>query len=480
MDRWSKLKVLVLGDFMIDEYIMGNVSRISPEAPVPVLEVKKRQIRLGGAGNVINNIISFGANATVLTRIGKDEYGNFLISELEKKQVCTKYIYIDPVLPTIVKTRIISKNQQFLRYDQEMVQNIPKEYEQYIEKKIEEIMDGVQVVLISDYGKGTVTERLAQLVIQKARKKIIPVIVDPKGNDYRKYAQATICTPNQSELEVVSGCKGDTEEKIFEMGKKLCEKLELKYLLITRSEKGISCISNGAFSKKDFPATAKEIVDVTGAGDTVVSVVALSIASGYSIEETCKLANDAASIVISRFGCATTTIEEIRELSKQENKKIVSTEKLVHIVEELKKQKKKIVFTNGCFDLLHAGHISSFEQAKKYGDILIVGLNGDKSVRQIKGKKRPIVEEQNRARLLASLTMVDYVTIFTEDTPDQLIRKLKPDILVKGKDWMGKQIAGQKFMEENGGTVQFIDLEKGLSTTKIIEKIKKAYWEAEV
>lgn len=474
-----KAESVGIGRFMLDEYIFGVVSRISPEAPVPVLEVKKRQIKLGGAGNVVNNLVSLGASATVLTRIGDDHHGNFLRKELEKRKVDIRYIWVDSAVHTIIKTRIIAKNQQVLRYDQEKIQEIPKEYEQYIEEHLEEIWKGIQVVLISDYGKGTVTKKLAQSVIQLARKKGIPVIVDPKGNDYSKYYQATICTPNLKELQLVSGCVGESEEQIWEMGKKLCEAIELKYLLVTRSEKGISCLFNGGARKKDFLATAKEVVDVTGAGDTVISVVALSIASGYSIEMACRLANDAASIVISRFGCATTTIEEIRELSCHKNEKIIEAERLASVLEECKRQGKKIVFTNGCFDLLHAGHISSFEQAKKYGDILVVGLNSDRSVRRMKGEKRPIIEETYRAKLLASLTIVDYVTIFTEDTPEKLIIKLKPDVLVKGKDWKGKFVAGQEFIEQNGGMVEWMELEQGLSTTNIVEKIRTVYAEIE-
>lgn len=480
MEQWFKISVLVVGDFMLDEYILGSVNRISPEAPVPVLEVKERQIKLGGAGNVINNITSFGAKATVLTRIGSDGNGSYLKQELEKMGVETKHIFVDEELSTITKTRIVAKNQQFLRYDEETVRDISGAYIDYIKHHIEEIFQSINVVLISDYGKGVVTKPLAQMLIGYARKHQIPVVVDPKGRDYSKYYQATICTPNMNELEQVSGCKIDTEEKVLEAGLKLCEDIQLDVLLVTRSEKGISSIFRGSDVKHDYPATAKEVVDVTGAGDTVISVVSLAIASGYSIEEACRLANRAASIVISKFGCATTTVKELRKLSDYDNKKIVDNETLAEITEHLRSEGKRIVFTNGCFDILHAGHISSFEQAKTYGDVLVVGLNSDASIKRIKGDKRPIVEERYRAKLLASLNVVDYVTVFEEDTPELLIQKLLPNVLVKGKDWMGKTVAGQEFLEEAGGEVQFIDLEQGLSTTHIIEKIQTVYAEVSV
>lgn len=477
MEQWFKVGVLVVGDFMLDEYISGDVKRISPEAPVPVIEVGNRQIKLGGAGNVINNIVSFGAKAKVLTRIGNDFNGEYLKNELIKMGVETKHIFIDDELDTIIKTRVVAKHQQFLRYDQETVRDIPDVYVEYVKCYIEEIFDKVNVVLISDYGKGVITKDLAQLLIQYARTKNIPVIVDPKGKDYSKYYQATICTPNMNELEVVSGCKIDTEEKVLEVGLKLCDDIKLDVLLVTRSEKGISSIYRNSDIKSDYPATAKEVVDVTGAGDTVISVVSLAIASGYSIEEACKLANNAASIVISKFGCATTTVKELRKISKYDDKKIVDKDTLAEIVEHLKEDGKKVVFTNGCFDILHAGHISSFEQAKSYGDVLIVGLNSDASIKRIKGDKRPIVEEKYRAKLLASLNIISYVTIFDDDTPENLIQKICPNVLVKGKDWMGKSVAGQDFLEATGGEVQFIDLEQGLSTTNIIEKIRTVYVE---
>lgn len=480
MERWFKVSVLVVGDFMLDEYILGSVNRISPEAPVPVLEVKERQIKLGGAGNVINNITSFGAKATVLTRIGNDGNGSYLKQELEKMGVETKHIFVDEGLSTITKTRVVAKNQQFLRYDEETVRDISEVYIDYIKNHMEEIFQNINVVLISDYGKGVVTKPLAQMLIGYAREHQIPIVVDPKGRDYSKYSGATICTPNMNELEQVSGYKIDTEEKVLEAGLKLCEDIQLDVLLVTRSEKGISSIFRGSGFKNDYPAVAKEVVDVTGAGDTVISVVSLAIASGYSIEEACRLANKAASIVISKFGCATTTVKELRKLSDYDNKKIVDNETLAEITEHLRSEGKKIVFTNGCFDILHAGHISSFEQAKAYGDVLVVGLNSDASIKRIKGDKRPIVEEKYRAKLLASLNIVDYVTVFEEDTPEHLIQKILPNVLVKGKDWMGKAVAGQDFLEETGGEVQFIDLEQGLSTTNIIKKIQKTYTEVSV
>lgn len=476
--KTKEVYALVLGDYMLDEYIMGDVKRISPEAPVPVVEVRKKEIRLGGAGNVVNNLFALGAKSKVLGCIGKDNLSQILIKELEAINADVSHLGQVEGYCTILKTRIVSKNQQFIRYDQEQLKNLSPQYINFIQSNLDEIFKDVNVVIISDYGKGTVTEELCQKIITKAKTLNLPVIIDPKGADYTKYKGATICTPNLSELSAASNqiIQNDNEEMINQYGQKICKEHKFNYLLVTRSEKGMSLIDKE--KKLDFPAMAKEVIDVTGAGDTVVSVIALGMAIGMTLPECCKLGNCAASIVISKFGAATTTINEVLGSQLLESgEKIISPEKISLLIAYLKEQGQKIVFTNGCFDLVHAGHISSFEQAKQFGDVLIVGLNGDESIKRIKGEKRPIVEEKYRAKLLSSLSLVDYVVIFKEDTPQDLIEMIKPDILVKGKDWEGKNVAGQEFVESYGGKVQFIDLEQGLSTTNIINKICKVHEE---
>lgn len=466
----NKCKVLIYGDFMVDKYIMGNVKRISPEAPVPILEVTKKNSKLGGAGNVVNNIIALGAATRVLGCVGADADGDWVIKRLNKRMADTTYMRQDEEVMTIVKTRVVSRNQQYLRLDEEKIRDIPESYAEYIESNIEEILNGISVVIISDYGKGAVTKRMARFIIDKANEKDIPIVVDPKGKDYTKYIGATVCTPNTNELRIVTGNACDTEEEITESGFKLKEDISLRYLMLTRSEKGISVFDNG--QKSDYPALEKDVVDVTGAGDTVVSVVSLGLAVGYNIGECSVLANLAASVVCSKFGAATLSMNELLECIMYSGEfKNIEPEVAVFIAENLREKGKKVVFTNGCFDLVHAGHISSFNQAKSFGDVLIVAVNSDASVKRIKGDKRPIVSEKNRIAMLCALECVDYVILMEDDNPVRLIEAIKPDITVKGKDWEGKYLPEREVVEAYGGEVRFIELEKGLSTTNIINKI---------
>lgn len=463
--------VLVYGDFMVDKYISGNVKRISPEAPVPILNVTGKESKLGGAGNVVNNIIAMGATTRVVGCLGEDEDGRWIIDALNNAGADTRYMKLDKQQQTIVKTRIVSKNQQYLRCDEETVKDIPDSYADFIINNIDEVFDNVTVVIISDYGKGSITHRLAQCFIDKAKEKNIPVIVDPKGTEYEKYSGATVCTPNMNELQVVTGIKVSTEDEIQEVGEKLRDRLGLTYLMVTRSEDGISVIEHNK-QKKDFPALKKDVVDVTGAGDTVVSITALCLGAGITIEKTCVLANIAASNVCSKFGAATLSMSELLEgVLYSGQYKYINEESIEYIVDNLRKKGKKIVFTNGCFDLVHAGHLSSFEQARENGDVLIVAVNSDKSVRRIKGEKRPILDEKNRVALLCALEMIDYVILMEDDTPVRLIEKIRPDVAVKGKDWEGKNIPEEAVVNSYGGKMVFIELEQGLSTTNIIHKI---------
>lgn len=477
LKKFSRIKVLVLGDFMLDKYITGEVRRISPEAPVPVIEVKEQEIHLGGAGNVINNITALGGTTRIITCIGDDEAGDYLLHHMKEKRADTRFAWQIEGERTILKTRIVAKSQQFLRYDEEDIREISEEYVFFVSQHLAEIFDDIDIVIISDYGKGNVSNTLAQVVIKEARVRGIAVIVDPKGKDYSKYSGATVCTPNMSEFSAVAhGIETMSEEEIAVKGKQLCDEVDLEYVLVTRSEKGMSLIDRKEGKKQDLPAIAKEVIDVTGAGDTVISVFSLAMAAGYSLSDCCKLSNKAASIVISRFGAATTNIDEIEQTGFHgTSSKILQWNQVARIAEKLKADGKKIVFTNGCFDLVHAGHISSFEQARALGDILIVGLNSDASVKRIKGEKRPIVSQENRVKLLSALTVVDYIVVFEQDTPKELVDLIIPDVLVKGKDWAGKEVVGQDVVEANGGVVELIELEQGLSTSYIIEKIRELY-----
>lgn len=469
------LNVLVFGDFMVDKYISGSVSRISPEAPVPVLEVKSKKSKLGGAGNVVKNIAVLGARTRTIGCIGTDEDGEWLLNELKAHGADVHFMKQSKDYHTIVKTRLVSKNQQFLRMDEETIKDISDEFFQMVKENVEEIFRNIDVFVISDYAKGAVRGDLSRFFIDYANQKGIITIVDPKGKDYTKYAGATICTPNMNELRIVTGEKLESENDIRNAGALLRQRIDLNCLMITRSEKGITIIKEDD-DKNDFPAIEKDVIDVTGAGDTVVSIVAVCMGIGYSVEDCCTVANLAASIVCSKFGAASVTLNElIGELMLSGEFKEVSAQVAKYIVAGLKDKGKRVVMTNGCFDLLHAGHVHSFLQAKKYGDVLIVAVNSDSSVKKIKGDKRPIISEKNRIKMLCSLECVDYVVLMEETTPENIIKCIQPDVVVKGADWKGKEMPEQETIESYGGKLEFIDLEEGLSTTNIIKKISEVY-----
>ena len=466
--------ILVFGDYMVDKYIFGKVNRISPEAPVPVIEITNEQLKLGGTGNVINNLVSLGTNVRVLGCVGYDKPGEFIINSFINNQIDVKYLKQYPEIKTIQKTRVVSKKQQFMRIDDEIVRELPNEYYEYVKSNIQEILKDIDSVIISDYAKGAVSENFSQLIIQNANKLNIPVIVDPKGNNYKKYNGATLCTPNMKELQDVSNVKITTEEEIFDNGKEIIEKINLDNLVVTRSEDGISLINKT--EKKDFPAKAKDVIDVSGAGDTVVAIIAISKALKFDMDETCILANLAASIVVSKFGTSTLSLDELASaITISPNFKLIEISTAKYILNELRLKNKKIVFTNGCFDLLHVGHIHSFEQAKKMGDVLIVAVNSDLSVKENKSDLRPIISENDRIKMVCSLEIVDYVILMEDKTPEKLISLIQPDICVKGSDWKEKNIPEKSVIESYGGKLEFIELEKGKSTTNIIDKVINVY-----
>lgn len=469
-------KVLVYGDYMVDRYIDGSVNRISPEAPVPVLEVCNMTQKLGGSGNVIHNLCTLGVKVTPLGSLGQDEAGDYLISSFQKMGCNTELLKQYSEVKTILKTRVVCNNQQFIRLDEEEKKEPPVEYKEWLEGHVEDIFDGVDGVVISDYGKGAVSKEIAQWLIQNARQRTVPIIVDPKGTDYSKYQNATICTPNTKELEAVMGQPVKTEEQVEELGKSLQEKIGLEYLLVTRSEKGLSLFERAKAHKKDFPALKKEVIDVTGAGDTVVATVIAMLVLGFSMDDICVIANAAASVVVSKFGTSTVSVQELYDaMQDAKDFKEITVVTAKSICNELKEHGKKIVFTNGCFDILHIGHIRYLQKAKEQGDILFVGLNSDDSIKRLKGINRPIIPEKERLEMLNSLSCVDYVVLFDEDTPYHLIEAIHPDVLVKGadyqKDFEEKKIVGQTLVESYGGKVFLAPFEKGKSTTNIIERI---------
>jgi D-beta-D-heptose 7-phosphate kinase/D-beta-D-heptose 1-phosphate adenosyltransferase len=475
VDAFSEVSVFLFGDVMVDRYVMGNVERVSPEAPVPVLHVSEKQQRLGGAGNVAVNLLALGASVRVCGWTGEDVAGKWLRETLSECGADVTYLFASDSLSTTVKTRFASNNQQLLRVDEEQA----FEYSSAMRNRLEECAPGffesIDVLVISDYAKGAVESEVCKHLISAARSRGIPIIIDPKGTDYSKYAGATIVTPNISELEQVSGGQLCEVDDLHAASSKLVAEHGFDSLALTMSEDGIGLTKqDGTFLH--FPARKREVVDVSGAGDTVVALLALGQGSGLSLESCCILANIAASIVCQKFGTAPASARELSNvLDEQDSGKFVKVEEATRIVAELHQNGKQVVFTNGCFDLLHAGHISSFIQARDFGDVLIVAVNSDASVKRIKGPRRPIISERNRIRMVGSLSCVDYVVLMTDDNPRGLISQLKPDVVVKGKDWEGKYMPEAEAVNSYGGRMQFIDLESNLSTTNVINRILEAY-----
>ena len=459
----KQYSILVVGDLMIDHYVMGKCNRISPEAPVQVVEVNSEKYILGGAGNVVNNLLSLGANVSIASVIGKDENGVWLEEKLKNKNI--NLILAKENRPTTKKSRIIASHQQIVRVDKEEKKDISNQSIENILSQIQTQIQKFDVIILSDYAKGVLTKELSQKIIKLAKSHNIPVFVDPK-KDYEKYEGATLITPNKKEASEATNISIENEESLLKAGKLLREKYKLNKVLITLSEEGMA-IFEDELSK--IPTVAKEVYDVTGAGDTVIATLSYFYAKTKDIKISAHYANIAAGIVVGKLGSATTTLEEIEEY---ENKiEYVSSHKLKtfdEIEEIAQTTDKKIVFTNGCFDILHIGHVSYLQKAKKLGDILIVGVNSDESVKRLKGESRPINSEFDRAYLLASLECVDYVVIFKEDTPYKLIKRVTPDILVKGKDYEGKEVVGSDIAK----SVQLIDFINGKSTTNIIKRIK--------
>ncbi|HEC1756420.1 TPA: D-glycero-beta-D-manno-heptose-7-phosphate kinase [Campylobacter lari] len=446
----KKPKILVVGDFMVDHYIWCDCTRISPEAPVMVMKSQKEDKRLGGAGNVYANLKSLGAEVFALGLVGDDESGRFLKENLNAK------LLVEKNRKTPLKSRILSHSQQVLRLDDENDFNTKLEDE--IIQEYKKIAKDYDAIILSDYAKGVLTSKVTKALIEHANTLNLPILIDPKGSDFSKYQNATLLTPNKKEaIQALGVEKIDNLEKAL---KKLKDDLNLAYSIITLSEEGIALFDEKLHI---IPAKALEVYDVTGAGDSVIAMLAYALALKVDIVKACELANDAAAVVVAKVGSVSVSLEEIKNLKKASfEDKIKSKEELVKLI-----QNQKVVFTNGCFDIMHYGHIKYLEKAKKLGDILVVGLNSDESVKRLKGNSRPINLEFQRACMLASMYFVDYVVIFNEDTPYELIEFLKPDVLVKGSDYKGKEVVGSNLVKK----VELIDFEDGFSTTNIINRI---------
>ncbi len=460
-------KILVIGDLFLDSYIFGDVTKISPEAPVLVFKELSDDYRLGGACNVALNVSKLGANVDIIGVTGNDA-NSIILENLLKSNNIEPHLIKDAEFTTIEKKRLVSNNHQLIRCDREVKPN--KNFNNLINAQLEKIKTKYDVVIFSDYMKGTLSN--PQKLIKFFNNKSVPVIVDPKGESFKKYKNASILTPNFNEfVSIVGECK--SEEEILKKAKLLIKNINLDALLITRSEKGLTLVSNKNIL--NIPTYAREVFDVTGAGDTVVALLASSIAIGNSLSDASILANTAAGIVVGKFGTSYASHKEILSRLSFNNKvnKRLSKNELFRKLNLLKQSNKKIVFTNGCFDVLHAGHIDYLQKAKNLGDILVVGLNSDSSVSKLKGKGRPLNNCKNRKKVLDSLECVDYVITFFEDTPLKLIKSIKPNVLVKGGDYRLEDIVGYKEVIDSGGIAKIIDFYEDLSSTAIINKQRK-------
>ncbi|MDM8568926.1 bifunctional D-glycero-beta-D-manno-heptose-7-phosphate kinase/D-glycero-beta-D-manno-heptose 1-phosphate adenylyltransferase HldE [Thiotrichales bacterium HSG1] len=457
--------VLIIGDIMLDRYLHGITSRISPEAPVPVVHIKHQQECPGGAGNVAFNINALDGQVTVIGVIGQDEAASTIKNQLTEKGIHCAFIQLADV-STVTKLRVMSRHQQLIRLDfEDGFVNLDC---QAIKQQMLSCLQNIDTIVLSDYGKGTLTDPQTLIQVAKAANK--PIFIDPKGNNFDKYLGATIITPNLSEFEAVVGTCID-QNQIVEKGYNLLKRLDLDALLITRSQNGMTLIRSEQ-SPLHLPAHSHEVYDVTGAGDTVISVLATAIAAGQDWNSATALANLAAGLVVTKLGTTTITVAELEHALHTETR-IHDIETLQTAVKMARNNGETVVMTNGCFDILHAGHVQYLTQAKQLGDRLVVAINNDDSVRSLKGDKRPINTLEQRMAVLNALECVDWVIPFDEDTPKELICNILPDILVKGSDYQVEQIAGSDCVLNNGGQVLTLDFLKGCSTSEIINSIKE-------
>jgi len=463
-------KILVIGDLMIDHYLWGECERISPEAPIPIVNIDDENTVLGGAGNVVNNLVALGAHTDILSVIGDCDIANELGTLLSNINVSTNHLVKEKGRLSSKKSRIIASHQQVIRYDRESDYDISEKSQQTLFDQYKKILKQYDIVLLSDYGKGVLTDSLTRDLIQEANNLGIKVLVDPKGINYFKYSGAYLLTPNKKEASLATNIDIIDDSSLLRAITQLKEKCSLNVSLITLSENGVAIYDNDL---RVHPTMAREVYDVTGAGDTVLATLGYALSSNYDIDQAVEFANLAAGVVVGKIGSATASIDEINDykssLHQSSSEEHIKTLIEIEVLStKLKDKGKKIVFTNGCFDILHAGHVRYLETAKSFGDILMVGVNSDKSVRTLKGETRPINSEQDRALLIASLEAVDYVIIFNEDTPYELIKVIKPHTLVKGGDYAGQKVVGQDLVSE----LRLVNFIEGKSTTRTIEKIQ--------
>jgi len=470
-------RVLIVGDLIMDRYVMGDVGRISPEAPIPVLAARTSELRLGGAGNVAANLCSMEAQVAVIGVVGDDELGRAMRETFEEQGIDASALVVDPSRPTIEKTRMMSGVQQMLRVDWEDTRALEGAPLEALLERLPGAVAAADAVVLSDYGKGALPHAVLQGTIAEARRRGVPVLVDPKGDDYTRYEGATLITPNKKEAERALGRRISLDD-LSASGAELIEVAGLELAVITLGPDGIYYRTRGeagAAEEGRAPAVARAVYDVTGAGDTVVAHLALYLADGWGIAEAVGMANHAAGIVVGKLGTHSVTRNELRgRLAEQlpHEGKVLAEDTLGQAIEAWRREGLRVVFTNGCFDVLHVGHIEYLRFARARGDVLLIGVNSDESISRLKGPERPVNPLEDRLKVLAALEMVDAVVPFGEDTPKELIEAISPDVLVKGEDWADKGVVGREWVESHGGQVVLAPLVPGRSTTAILERAR--------
>ncbi|MEW6386033.1 MAG: D-glycero-beta-D-manno-heptose-7-phosphate kinase [Thermodesulfobacteriota bacterium] len=473
---FSALRVLVAGDFMLDEYIWGQVNRISPEAPVLIVDVRRETQTLGGAGNVVNNLLALGAECEVLGLVGDDHPAAVLRRELTRLGVDPEGLFSEAGRRTTRKTRVIGESQQVVRIDRETPVPSPAGFGETALPYIKSRLPSLQALVLSDYAKGTLTPELVREIIRLGRQAGLPVVVDPKGRDYSPYAGATVVTPNRREMELVAGRALKDRPELGEAGRRLRDSLSLDALLITLGPEGMLLITRDG-AEVHIPTQAREVFDVSGAGDTVVALMALSLAQWGDPWLAAALANLAAGVVVGKVGTQPIFRAELEREMRQRGggleDKITSLQELALLVPALKAQGKRVVFTNGCFDLLHIGHIKFLEDSRQLGDILVVAVDSDDSVRRVKGEGRPVMGEKQRLRMLAALEAVDYVTPFASEQLPEILTSLEPDILTKGSNYPEAAVSGREIVQNYGGRVVLLPVREAISSTGLINRIRQ-------
>jgi D-beta-D-heptose 7-phosphate kinase/D-beta-D-heptose 1-phosphate adenosyltransferase len=481
LSRFDKCRILVIGDLMIDEYLWGDAERISPEAPVQVVSVVRDSSTLGGAGNVVNNLVALGAKVSVAGVIGAGEPADrgLLLKLFKDQNVDTTGLIQDPNRPTTKKTRILAGHQHVLRIDRETRREISDDHADRLVLFVKERLDDFNVVLLSDYGKGLLTESLLRQVIDVAKQNRKTIIVDPKGLNFKKYEGATAITPNKREASLAAGIEIVDDVSLIAAGRKLLQDIPVQKVLMTCGKEGMVLFEHG---KKPFwiTAEARQVFDVSGAGDTVLAVLGLGLASSppeADFRQAAALANVAAGIVVGKVGTATVSLEELQRALEPPVGGSAAKQKtlsdMIPIAERLRAEGKTIVMTNGCFDLLHVGHIKLLSASKKMGDVLIVAIDDDESVKVLKGEDRPIIGAQERLRIISALDSVDYVTLFSTKELEHIIEAVRPDILTKGSNYTTETVLGREIVERSGGRVVLIPITEAVSSTRIINQIKK-------